>query len=532
MYTVIVADDEEEIRRALVKKIDWNSIGFELIGEAAHGAEALELTEKLGPDLLLTDIMMPFIGGIELARKVREVRPSTQIAFLTGYEVFEFAKKAIQYNIVSYLLKPISAEETTQELIKIKKKIDEKFEQFKSSEQAKEHLDTLSFAMPLLLDGYTHANIKENRGNIISEATKLGIITEENNTSYCVLVISIIDKDGLNITSKSAVNSFELIFNKYMKHISFFTDGRVVALLYGTDQDLDKYLHIAVEDISQSVERIMNCNCSIGVSRIGSNIVNLHELYVEAMNAVSYNTDGNSSIRYISDVENDYFSDIEMFEEFVAQEERCVRGGLVKEAGEIADKLFGEIEAGGKYKLSANFIVPNITSSIYKILYSVVDKEHIDKLQEKCPLQMTDLYGSIANIGDYCKKLCIAAAELVEEHCKKTGSRHCELAKEIINKEFANPEISLVSISREIAVSPNYLSALIRKETGSTFIELLTKRRMEEAVALLNYPALKVKDVALKCGYEDQHYFSYSFKKETGLSPIQYKKQLSESAEE
>ena len=96
MYTVIVADDEEEIRRALVKKIDWNSIGFELIGEAANGAEALELTEKLGPDLLLTDIMMPFIGGIELARKVREVRPSTQIAFLTGYEVFEFAKKAIK----------------------------------------------------------------------------------------------------------------------------------------------------------------------------------------------------------------------------------------------------------------------------------------------------------------------------------------------------------------------------------------------------------------------------------------------------
>ena len=322
------------------------------------------------------------------------------------------------------------------------------------------------------------------------------------------------------------------IFKKYVDHISFFTDGRVVSLLYGSGRTLDKYLHIAVEDISQSVERIMNCSCTIGVSRTGNNISGLHELYVEAMNALSYNTDGNSSIRYISDVENDYFSDIEMFEEFVAQEERCVRGGLVKEAGAIADKLFSEIESGGKYKLSANFIVPNITSSVYKILYSVVDKEHIDKLQEKCPLQMTDLYGSIANIGSYCKRLCIAAAELVEEHCKNTGSRHCELAKEIINKEFSNPEISLVSISREIAVSPNYLSALIRKETGSTFIELLTKRRMQEAVSLLKYPALKVKDVALKCGYEDQHYFSYSFKKETGLSPIQYKKQLTESGEE
>ncbi len=162
MYTVVVADDEEEIRRALVKKIDWNSLGFELVGEASNGAEALELTEKLCPDLLLTDIMMPFIGGIELARQIREVRPSTQIAFLTGYEVFEFAKKAIQYNIVSYLLKPISAEEMSEELIKIRKIIDKKFEQFRSSAQAMEHLETISFVMPLLFRRSPHEHYKRS----------------------------------------------------------------------------------------------------------------------------------------------------------------------------------------------------------------------------------------------------------------------------------------------------------------------------------------------------------------------------------
>ena len=173
MYTVIVADDEEEIRRALVKKMDWNSLGFELVGEASNGAEALELVEKLGPDLLLTDIMMPFIGGIELARQVREVRPSTQIAFLTGYEVFEYAKKAIQYNIISYILKPISSEEMSVELVKIRKLIDKKFEQFRSSEQAREHLDTLSFVMPLLLDGYTHADSKQ-LGDFVLRSRDLG----------------------------------------------------------------------------------------------------------------------------------------------------------------------------------------------------------------------------------------------------------------------------------------------------------------------------------------------------------------------
>ena len=532
MYTVVVADDEEEIRRALVKKMDWNGLGFELVGEASNGAEALELVEKLGPDLLLTDIMMPFIGGIELARQVREVRPSTQIAFLTGYEVFEYAKKAIQYNIISYILKPVSSEEMSVELVKIRKLIDKKFEQFRSSEQAKEHLDTLSFVMPLLLDGFTHADSHANRGSIISEADKQGLMVPGTETSYCVLVTSVTDGSGINVTSKATVSSFDLILDKYLQHVSFFANGRVVTLVHGTQRTLEKYLHIAVEDISHSVIRIMNCKCSIGISRIGDDILNLHELYVEAMNAISYSSDDAGNIKYISDVENDYFSDIEMFEDFVAQEERLVRSGQAEEAREECDKLFDALGNISKYKLSANFIVPNLTSSVYKILYSVVDKEYADRLQEQCPLQMTDLNGNIDSIRAYCSRLCVMAAQLVDEQCKKSGSRHCELALDIINKKFSDPDISLVSVSREIAVSPNYLSSLVRKETGSTFIELLTRRRMQEAQELLKYPALKVKDVALKCGFEDQHYFSYSFKKETGMSPIQYKKQETQSEDQ
>ena len=529
MYTVIVADDEEEIRSALVKKIDWNSLGFELVAEASNGAEALELTEKLGPDLLLTDIMMPFIGGIELARQVREVRPATQIAFLTGYEVFEFAKKAIQYNIISYILKPISAEEMSRELIKIRKIIDSKFEQFKSNEMNREQNDQLMFIMPLVLDGFTHVGSINNKGRIISQADKLGLIEPGVDISYCTIVTSIIDKNGTNITSRSTISSLNPILEKYLKHVSFFSDGRVITVFYGTRRALDKYLHIAVEDITQSVKRIIDCECVIGISRISDNIVTLHELYVEAMNAVLYDNDRGGSITYISDVENDFFSDIERFEVFVSEEERCIRGGLKAEARAAVDKLFEDMDNVSGFTLNANFVVPNLTSSVYKILYSVVDKEKTDKLQNECPLQMADIFGNASNIKAYCTNLCVKAAQLVEEECKYSGSRHCELAIEVINKEFADPDISLVSVSKKIAVSPNYLSALIRKETGSTFIELLTRRRMQEAQELLKYPALKGKDGAAKGGYEDQHYFSYSFKKETNLSPIQYKKKWAES---
>ena len=100
MYTVIVADDEEEIRRGIIRKVRWEELGFRVVGEAENGAEALEMVEKLEPDLLLTDIRMPFLSGIELARSVREVLPTVQIAFLSGFDDFSYAQQAIQYNIV------------------------------------------------------------------------------------------------------------------------------------------------------------------------------------------------------------------------------------------------------------------------------------------------------------------------------------------------------------------------------------------------------------------------------------------------
>ncbi len=157
MYTVLIADDEEELRKAVIQKVDWESAGFTVVGEAENGAEALELIEQLGPDLLITDIKMPFVSGIELARQAREIRPSMQIAFLSGYDDFRFAQKAIQYNIISYMLKPISANELTEEMKVIKEKIDQKFEDLKGTnlgyrEDRIRQLEQEEFLMPIFMD--------------------------------------------------------------------------------------------------------------------------------------------------------------------------------------------------------------------------------------------------------------------------------------------------------------------------------------------------------------------------------------------
>lgn len=174
MYTIIVVDDEEELRHAIIKRVEWEKIGFEVVGGAGNGIDALELVEQLEPDLLLTDIRMPFMSGIELARQVREVRPATQIAFLSGYDDFAYAQQAIQYNIISYLLKPISMADLTAELLEIRKKLDHLFEELQAKQKEQTNLN--DFVTTLLLDHYQPGSSEEREKRLWRRAESCGLV--------------------------------------------------------------------------------------------------------------------------------------------------------------------------------------------------------------------------------------------------------------------------------------------------------------------------------------------------------------------
>ena len=408
MYTIIVADDEEELRRALIEKVDWERVGFNVVGEAENGVEALELVEKLKPDLLLTDIRMPFVSGIELARQVREVHPSTQIAFLSGHDDFSYAQQAIQYNIISYMLKPISALELTEELRKIKDKIDEQFRSFATGVNGSSRDSAISLCMSLLLDEFQIENNAQRDQELLDKLTELGIVQSSGGTfMYTVMTVSILNKDEGNETKEANVSAINSVLEKYFKVLSFYINGKITSILIASKRGFDKYLHIAVEEIYEKVKRIMGNSSLIGVGRLENGLSNIHKAYVDSIKAIGYATQKKKGIYFIADME--------------------------------------------QYKNSAELI--------------------------------------------------------------------SEKAMEIIENNYMNPDISLVSVSNEIAVSPNYLSALIKKSTGCTFIDLLSKKRIAVATELLLHSNYKIREIAERCGYSDQHYFSYCFKKITGMSP-------------
>ncbi|WP_461812886.1 response regulator transcription factor [Faecalimonas sp.] len=522
MYTVIIADDEEEIRRSLIRKIDWENIGFKVIGEAANGEDALELVEKLEPDLLLTDVKMPFISGIELARQVREIRPTIQIAFLSGYDDFSYAQQAIQYNIVSYMLKPISSEEITNELKNIKNKIERKFEEFATKTPNAEKMEKSEFLMPLLLDSFQKERSEEEKRSLSEKAVECGVLEPGNLDvlKYVVIVTRILDENGEVCTDRNSVNAVDIILKKYVKHSSVYMQGKVVSLLSATKMGLNKYLHIIVEDISQSVQRIMGLNCRIGVSRIGEDLSCIHECYLEAMNAISYSKKNRRNIHFIGDEERIDTLDQESVQQTIQDIENLIRSGSQEEIREYFISFGKIIEQKKIAQIAINFIFVQLIASVFQVVYAVAGNDAVQKIQKNFAFyNMPVVAGNMESALKYYEEICLMARNIVSEQRKKSSEVLCENTIRIINEKYMDPNLSLSDVSSENAVSPNYLSAVIKRENGSTFKDLLTKKRIEKAEELLICTSMKIREIAEKCGYNDQHYFSYCFKKYTGMSP-------------
>ena len=414
LYTVIVADDEDELRESVCTMIPWRELGFRLIGSASNGLDALQLVEKHAPDLLLTDIRMPFISGIELARQVREVRPATNIAFLSGYDDFEYAQQAIQYNIISYMLKPLTIEGLGAELRVIRRKLDAQFALFRqASPHSHGQEQRAAMLMPLVLDGYVES---EESAQIEAGAIECGLLRDaEDKPGYTVMVSVLLGEDGAVRTTPALVDSIDRLASKYLRSVSFFSAGKVITVLLGSPADFGSYLYILAEEIPQMAERVLAGRCRIGISRMTDRLTGLHDAYREAM-------------------------------EVLRQGDRT--------------------EGGAQF------------------------------------------------IGDLAPSA-------------RGGAFLCRRALELIDRYYMDASLSLATLRDMLDVSPNHLSACIKKYAGETFINILIRRRMEAARELVVHSELKIRDIARRCGYTDQHYFSYCFKKYCGESPGAMRQRLS-----
>ena len=267
MYSVLVVDDEIRQREAVIGNVDWQRAGFEVVGGAENGIEALDLLEKLEPDLVLTDIKMPLMTGLELAKRTREIRPATKFVILSGYDDFEYAQEAFKYNVIRYLLKPVSASELTEEFEKIGAEMDREFELLKSggsNEDISLRLEKAEFLLPLLLgtgeDVHASDDLTEN-------AKKLGIIKSDGDC-YSVIASKFKANTGKTCTSQQHIDFVNSIFNKYALCESFFVNGRIITLVTSEPEEMSTKLRLPVIELVQSAKKLLNQNCTVSLMPI------------------------------------------------------------------------------------------------------------------------------------------------------------------------------------------------------------------------------------------------------------------------
>ncbi|PNV59707.1 DNA-binding response regulator [Clostridium sp. chh4-2] len=529
MYTVIVADDEEALRKAIIKRVDWNAVGFEVIGEAENGAEALELVEKLGPDLLLTDIRMPFVSGIDLARQAREIRPYMQIAFLSGYESFAYAQQAIQYNIISYLLKPISAEELTEEMKRIKEKLDERFAALKRGVQdgdfseRERRMELSEFLLPILMDQDEPMQELSQEKKLLMEqrAAELGLRKlPADNVCYMVLVTGFFGSRGENLTAVEHVNFVNSILKKYVQFGSVISKGKIITVISAVGRDLGKYIHILVTEIMQSAERILGLQCRIGVSRDFPAMFMSGIAYSEAVAAMHYVPADAVGVQFISDMESGEFQKFEYIEEIVAELDQIIKTGSRGELDKFLASLFSRVSEEHAMKSRRDLLVIQILATVYRTVSISLDNNvPVEVLSKFSFLEKGFTKESLDEVHGKVASLCRQAQDIISNHRKVSSELLSDQALKLIETGYSDETLTLVSLSEQLHISSNYLSTTIKKTTGETFISLLTKKRMEKAREYLICTPMKIQEIAARCGYSDQHYFSYCFKKYYGKSP-------------
>lgn len=517
-YTVLVVDDEQEQRLALTERVDWDSAGFEVVGEAENGVEALDVLETLEPDLILTDIKMPMISGLELAARVREIRPATQVVILSGYDNFEYAQTAINYNIISYLLKPISPEEMSNELIKIHRRMDERLAGVISSpdtdgEQIRK-LRVDKFLIPLLLGSNEE---QPNEETLLNKARELQIIEENvKPVRFCVLVTKFKNADGVSKTENSHADFIDSVFSRYIHSESLIIYGRAVTLaVIEGEGELSNLLELPLLELVQTAKRVLNSACTVGVSREFSSLSACSSAYFQAITARRYTMDGAGEVRFINDQERDGELEIDQAEKSAVRLEQLLKVG---DEEALEDFINGLYESSTPE--NAALLVMQIIATVYRVVSSASEKSGLSNLFASNPIfSRITSYTSERVMKNDLMAFCKEAKTLISSSQKRDTEILCDRVVQIIEEKYGDESLSLTGVSNELGVSPNYLSALIKKHKKKNFVTLLTERRMKSAYDMLICTNMKVLEISEKCGYSDQHYFSYCFKRFYGDSP-------------
>ncbi|WP_347023967.1 response regulator [Blautia obeum] len=549
MLKIFLAEDEVVVRETIKRMIPWEELGFELVGEAADGEMALPLLIRQQPDLLITDIKMPFMDGLTLARLAKKEIPGLKVVILSGYDDFNYAKQAIGIGVEDYLLKPITKNALIERLSEIRSRYEhektqkEYYEKFQREMQAYEKNSSRDF-FEALVDG------SMDMMEIYKRAEKLGLdIVAE---AYNVLIFTMnCDEDfsgQRDEYSSWEAESLELLENFFAGHSSamlfrsnIFSYG---VLLKGQRETIEENTRACVDEIRKILSRQDGRReWFLAVGQSVERLSQIQKSYHTASRAFSQRYLYDENILYYDEMEtmehpggqaetedNAYLQKVDVNALNPAILQKFLSNGLQEETENFVKDYFYAIGQEPMESLVfRNYVILNVRFSVISFIKGLgCDTNEMESADTEEVLAESgkNMESAIA----YAKKMISQAIEIRDQNSGNKNRSILKTAVDFIDSHYMEEDISLNTVANVANVSSNHFSALFSQNMGQTFIEYLTTLRMNKAKELLRCTGMRSSEIAGEIGYKDAHYFSYLFKKTQGMTPSDYRKAREDKA--
>lgn len=547
MLKIFLAEDEVIVRETIKRMIPWEDLGFELVGEAADGEMALPLLLRQKPDLLITDIKMPFMDGLTLAKVAKKEIPGLKVVILSGYDDFNYAKQAINIGVEDYLLKPITKNALIERLTEIRSRYEhektqkEYYEKFHREMQAYEKNGSRDFFEALVSGSMDMMEIYRR-----SEKLGLDIVAE----AYNVLIFTMNceedfsgQREGYSEWEAESLELLEEFFSENTSAMLFrcniFSYG---VLIKGQKETIEENTRSCVSEIQRIFDRKeQKRQWFVAAGEPVERLSQIQKSYYSASRAFSQRYLYDENILYydemasmekknVTEDDSTYLQKVDVNALNPAILQKFLSNGLLEETENFVKDYFYAI---GQEPLESlvfrNYVTLNVRFSVMSFLKEIgCDTRTLE--QEDTEDVLSESSKSLENAIAYAEKIISQAIALRDQNSGNKNRSILKTAVDFIDSHYMEEDMSLNKAANAANVSANHFSALFSQNMGQTFIEYLTNLRMNKAKEYLRCTSMRSSEIAGEIGYKDAHYFSYLFKKTQGMTPSDYRKAREDKA--
>ena len=534
MLKVFLIEDEIIMREGIKNHISWKANDLELVGEASDGELAYPMIKSLNPDIIITDIMMPFMNGLELSRLLKSEMPQVKIIILSGYDEFKFAKEAISIGVTEYLVKPISSEKLLEVINKVADQIITEREQ-QNKLQLKQ--DILEYEN-LIRTKFFEKIISNSLGvtEILKQGFELGL--EMSAAMYHLILIQFNQYDqplaGYEEEMLSATKKIKSVFSN-AKDSYLFDRGieGIAFILKGNSKDeIIKTKNNVVDQLKTILKDYSSISFFGGIGSLVHRLSEISKSFYQANRALSYRYVMEQNQFLSSDQITDSYSknekekiNIKEFGKFDKEAiDNFLKSGHLSEASAFLEDYLSSLgEVNINSYLCRQYVVMDMYVTIIAFLTKLgQDTTEVLKLCGEYE-QITEQINTIERMKEYLEGIIVKAITIRNKISTKKNEKILVKAKKYIMEHYDQDDISLNSVASFVNLSPSHFSMIFSQGVGETFIEFLTNARIEKAKELLLCTNMKTYEVGVAVGYKDSHYFSYLFKKFTKYTPTEFR---------